>query len=390
MTARSSQRLEIFERIEDVPPTWDEIVGGDRCLGLLRPFLRVVERHSASERKPRYLLYTSSHGSAIAVGEILDHSSAQNPVAGVLLGRLERIFPLGIRPILPMLALRSRVSSDGPLRVSNDSPDPRKVLDGMLQELGEHADRSDLSLVVDAVPSEDHWLTDALSASGYLATLGRPYAELRLGQRSWEDFLAFGRQRNRRAAATIRNEERRALRAGIVFPEWDPNEFEESSLHRLLDAHARRLTGRSLPYEAGFVRALLRAMGRQCQVHLAVHERRVLGVTVMASQGGRGYALFPGLVEREQRRGFLYFNLCLYQPVRRAIESGLSSVAFGNAAYQAKIRRGCRITMTEMLVRPRSAFARTTLKGPFALHRRILERKYGWLRDATPFSFPER
>jgi hypothetical protein len=76
--------------------------------------------------------------------------------------------------------------------------------------------------------------------------------------------------------------------------------------------------------------------------------------------------------------------------IRRAIEEGLTSVAYGNAAYQAKIRRGCTITMTELFVRPRSGLARAILRGPFVLHRKLLARKYAWLRDAPPFSFPRK
>jgi predicted N-acyltransferase len=245
------------------------------------------------------------------------------------------------------------------------------------------------STAVDGVPVRDADLRAALSGRGYLRTTGRAYAELELGHDSWEAFLEDARTRNRKAAGMIRNEESRARREGLVFREWDPAKDDALELHELLDVHARRLNGRPFPFGPEFLPTLSRALGRNLHVLLAARDGQTQGLAVVMTHGTRGYALYPGLIERAERSGLVYFNVTYYQAIRLAIDRGLERMAYGNGVYQAKIRRGCSITMTEIHFRPRSGFVRALLRTPTGFHHRFMERKFAPLSDAAPFSFPE-
>ena len=94
---------------------------------------------------------------------------------------------------------------------------------------------------------------------------------------------------------------------------------------------------------------------------------------------------YPGLLDESERAGSAYFNLMFYHPIRLAIELGLDSIAFGNAALAAKIRRGCTVQAGALYFRPRGRMLRMALGAPVALHRRGLLHKYASFLRASPF-----
>jgi len=102
--------------------------------------------------------------------------------------------------------------------------------------------------------------------------------------------------------------------------------------------------------------------------------------------GKRGYVKYAGLVARADRADFTYFNLVYYEPIRLGISLGLESIAYGNGAYQAKIRRGCTVRANHLYFRPRNPLLRSLLRAPGTSHRRLLERKYAPFLQAPAFS----
>jgi predicted N-acyltransferase len=178
----------------------------------------------------------------------------------------------------------------------------------------------------------------------------------------------------------------RARRDGITIVEWNPAAVPEAELHRLQVEHEQRLNDRAWPFRPGFITALSQSLGEDMRVLLAMSKTRLQGVVVLLKSGNRGYMAYPGMVAKTQRTNFEYFNLVFYHPIRLAIELGLKSIAFGNAALEAKIRRGCVAQARALYFRPREKILRTTLGAPFALHRRGLQRKYAAILRAAPFS----
>ncbi len=385
--ALTSGRLTVYTRAEDLPPIWDSLAqaGG---LSLNRRFLHAIQQSAVESGNKRYLVYQTPTGAAvIAVGELLQQPSTRNPIMSILLGRLNKHIPAARNWLLPMLVLRADLTSDAPiLAVASAGLERTTLLSEMLVALEMHAIRQSWSLAVINVPTNDTALTDTLSQQGYLQTVGRPFAELHLEYDSWEAFLKCAASRSKNAAATIRREINRARREGLVTVEWDPASVPEAELYRLLDEHHRRLNNCGFDYQPGFLTTLTRALGDNVRVLLAMHEGRVHGVVVLAWTGSRGYALYPGMIAKAERTGFVYFNLAYYQPIQLAIEHGLESLAFGNAVFQAKIRRGCTVAETGMFFWPRRSLIRVALRGPVSLHRRLLQHKYAPMLQAPAFS----
>ena len=107
---------------------------------------------------------------------------------------------------------------------------------------------------------------------------------------------------------------------------------------------------------------------------------------MLAWSGSRGYVLYPGMVQKDKRAAFSYFNLVYYAPIRLGLELGLESLAFGNGVFSAKIRRGCHAVETSLFLRPRTPIVRAAVRMPIALHRRVLSRKYAPILQASAFS----
>ncbi len=378
--------LEIFERVEDLPPIWDRVARGGG-LSLCRRFLHAVHESVQASRTMRYLMYRTASGAAmIAVAELLQRPVDRNWVMSTLLGRLSDRVPSALNWLLPMLVLRPELSNDAPFCTLASTPAEREpLLRGMLAALLEEASRQGWSLAVAHISHDDPTMTRALLEQGYLRTLTRPSAALRIEWDSWEGYLRFAARRSKNAAANIRYEVNRARREGLAIVPWNPAEVPEATLNQLLDEHDRRLNGPGQP-PRGLIGNLSQGLGDDVRILLAVREARVQGMVAFALAGTRAYAIYLGLLPRAQRDGFAYFNLAYYHPIRLAIELGLESIAYGNAALAAKIRRGCTAATTALFVRPRHGLLRSALRGPMELHRRALERKYAPIVEAGPFS----
>lgn len=354
-----------------------------------RPFLKVVEQSAVDEGSRRYLVHCTPTGTAaIAVAELLSKPCRHNPVMDILLGRFRGCLGTSRNWLLPMLSLRPELSSDVPIvATASTAQEQSAIVFEMLSALQLRAADEAWSLAVTGVPANDVGLIGALRRLGYLQTEGRPLAELHLQWDSWESYLKQARRCSKNAAATVRQETNRARREGVTFAEWHPGQIPEATLYRLLDDHERRQNGRGFRFRAGFLSTLKQALGDSVRVLLALGgEEQVQGVTVLAFSDRRGYVPFLGLVEKAERTGSAYFNLIYYQPMQRALELGLESLAYGNAAYAAKIRRGCTVAATGLFLRPRHALIRAVSGGPLALHRRVLQQKYAPFLKASAFS----
>ena len=382
----TSGRLTIVERADELPPEWERVARG-RELAFDPRFLRALQPHIIDGSNRRYCIYESESGSTvIATAALIDSTSPRNPVANVLLGRLHNRLPALLDWLLPMLVLRTDTSGETPYCTDATESDRAATLRGLLAALGDHAARQGWSLAIDCVPAEDRAMSAACEERGYLGTLGRPCATMRIQWRTWADYLKSAARHSKRAATNIRTELNRGRREGLAIAEWQTAATPEAELHRLQVEHEARLNARVFPYKPGILGRLADELGEDFKVYLGTCDDQPKGVIAFGRSGNRGYVTFPGLVHKDERAGSLYFNLMYYHPIKLAIELGLDSIAFGNAALEAKIRRGCVVEAGTLCLRPRTAAMRAALRAPLALHRRGLLRKYGRFLQAAPFS----
>jgi predicted N-acyltransferase len=380
-----SGRLTILDRADALPPAWESVARG-RTLGLDPRFLRAFQSNVIDGGNRRYCIYESETGStAIATATLLEPAAARNPVANVLLGRLYGRLPALLDWLLPMLVLRSDTSGEAPYCTDATQARREATLRGFLVALEHHAERQGWSLAFDSVPADDPAMSAACAERGYLRTLARPCAEMRIEWDTWEAYLKSAARHSKRAANNIRTELNRARREGLAIAEWSATATPESDLHRLLVEHEARLNGRESLFRSGLFGRLSEALGGDFKVFLGTCDGRLQGVVAFARSGNRGYVAFPGLLHENERAGSVYFNLMFYHPIRLAIELGLERIAFGNGVLAAKIRRGCTVQAGALCFRPRARILRMALGAPVALHRRGLLHKYASFLRASPF-----
>lgn len=382
----ASGRLTVFDRADDLPPVWQRLTR-EGALGLDPRLLRTLQSNVTDGANRRYFVYEPEPGPAVVASAVLlEPSAARNPVASVLLGRFFGRLPASQDWLLPMVVLRAETTMDAPYCTDAAQPGRRAALGGLLAALEEYADEHGCSIALDSVPADDAAMSAACAERGYLRTLARPTAEMRIEWNSWEDYLKSAARHSKRAATNIRTELNRARREGLEIAEWRATETPEAELHRLVVEHELRLNGRESLIRPGLFGSLAEALGGDFKVFVATCGGRLQGVMAFARSGGRGYATYPGLLEESERVGSAYFNLMYYRPIQLAIELGLHSIAFGNAALEAKIRRGCSVRAGSLCFRPRARALRVALGPAVALHRHGLLRKYGRALHATPFS----
>lgn len=379
-------RFTMFERAEDLPPAWQRLARGGP-LGLDPRLLRILQSNVVDGANRRYFVFEPETGpSVIAAAVLLEPSAARNPVASILLGRLFGVLPASQDWLLPMLVLRAETTMDPPYFADAAQSGRASTLRGLLAALEECAERNGWSLALDSVPADDPEMSAACAERGYLRTLARPSAVMRIEWDTWDGYVKSAGRHSKRAATNIRTELNRARRDGLVISEWRPTEVPETELLRLLVDHELRLNARESPFRPGLFAGLSEALGSDLKVLIATRGGRLQGVVAFVRSGDRGYLTYPGLLPETERVGSVYFNLLYYHPIRLAIELGLHNIAFGNAALEAKIRRGCNVSAGALCFRPRARSMRMALRPAVALHRQGLLRKYGRALRAAPFS----
>jgi hypothetical protein len=90
----------------------------------------------------------------------------------------------------------------------------------------------------------------------------------------------------------------------------------------------------------------------------------------------RGAVPLIGIDHAKDNHAFGYFNLTFYAPIRLALEQELKMITFGNAAYQAKIRRGCLAEPSYVFWRPRGRAGRLLGRQLAASHQAQYRRKF--------------
>jgi predicted N-acyltransferase len=219
-----------------------------------------------------------------------------------------------------------------------------------------------------------------LSQAGFLPRIDCQYHWLNEGYGSFEDFLSVLASRKRKA---IRRERREAVAAGVtierlrggdILPEhWD-------AFFRFYRNTGMRKWGR--PY---LTRAFYDEIGR-------TFADRVL--LVMARREGRYIAGAINFIGRDTLFGrhwgaveehpFLHFEVCYYQAIDFAIETGLKRVEAG-AQGEHKLARGYRPTLTRSAHDIADPALRCAVADYLAQERPAVEREMQALETETPF-----
>lgn len=214
-----------------------------------------------------------------------------------------------------------------------------------------------------------------LRERGYLESKTPSTATLAVEWDDFDGYLAYLHRSSPKAASMVRNERTRARKQGVEIRRIPCDEAGARALYDFASRHYREKNGSDPVYTADFFVRLAAMLGED----FLLFEARRHGARTALSVGVRSvevvWATWVGFAPGERPNDFTYFNLCYYAMADYAPAANIRTVLYGNGAYDAKLRRGCRITECSVFYRPHSGFMRAVATPFFRMHRAWYRRK---------------
>jgi predicted N-acyltransferase len=225
----------------------------------------------------------------------------------------------------------------------------------------------------------DPLLVDILRDAGYLSCRYLPLAEIELKWDTFDDYVANLKKRYKNIGKDIRRERNRCESAGVLLEEPEEIADTDKVFVNLANQTYSKHGDLALPFTEGFFSNLKNELGNELLVCNAQLDGKILGFVTMFTDGSTAWAGSYGLDYTSSASRFVYFNLVLQWPVRKAIELGLNKLVLGRGHYDLKLRRGCTLSDTYFCFKPSSTWSRLI----FARLFRILDGHYAKQIAAT-------
>lgn len=301
---------------------------------------------------------------AAAVCQRLDELDEPRPWIGhdvvtPFFGRLAAIAPPeGILPrdLFPMLLVTPPRSRSNILAVASDlSPSAREqAVRALLRGLREHAESFSASVV--AFPAMDLDATNELTERAPESIAGFAFADFQLAlPASFEEYLARLNAKRRKAA-------RVELKA---FEErgYEVEQKSVSDARAILTAHHEQNLCKyfvEYPQDLAAMIAreredLSRLPDANATVFVGAKEGRAAASAVYLNADGVFHEIVAGLDHTvADPKAYTHFVVAYYEPIRAAIEAGLSRITVGGAAAPTKLLRGFRAVPRAFVLWPLS------------------------------------
>jgi predicted N-acyltransferase len=221
-------------------------------------------------------------------------------------------------------------------------------------------------------------IREAARLRGYRESFATSEAVMDVAWSSPEEYLS---SRSKNVQRTLRNELAWVHDQGIRIS-WESDlRPHASALDALYRGSYVTRTGRVANLPADFFNELAKQRSAGVRAQCAWKGQALLGMAV-ALDGGDALDIGLSAESDETRRGLLYQHCLCYDPVRVAIDDGLTRIHLGPGSLYAKLLRGARLNTRMTLVRGLTPTARVALRvlAPLtnarnaAKHRRLLSR----------------
>lgn len=256
---------------------------------------------------------------------------------------LERL-GLGLRPVLSVQSPFS-LSSD----ILGDSGAlPRTVLEEVFGLLEETAWRERAKAVVWPFvdPADDAVLATARER-GYAVVDTGVTARLRMRWGSFEEYVA---SRSKSVRRTIRADLAGLDAGGLETVSTSDYRVHAGDMDALYRQAYRRRNGRDARVGSGFFDHLARRAAPEIWAQITSSGGRIVGTSVNLAAGSVMDGTFAGFAA-PAHGGPAYLSDLIYEPIRLACRSGISTIDLGMSALYPKVLRGARLRRRVALVR---------------------------------------
>lgn len=355
--------ISLAESIAGINPSeWDEIADGSVLAS--HACQRLTEETSAAGPQCRYFLARENSKLQAALAWWVERSDGRiRMLEETLFGSLQRVPRLfGVRTLPAMncgglLCWHSNVF----FRPGLPEAERTRLFEALLAQMEHEAERAGCVICFRNIPRTARGLSDVFVSRGYLRSPELPVCYLDIEWDSFDGYLRGLKKHHQWTSKNIRAELNSGRRAGVIISQVENPAPIYDQLHRLMDAHNRRLNGRPFPYRPEFFQKLKAYLDGRAIVYTATLQERIIAALVMFCEKGVTFVPMVGIDDEFVRKHSLYFNLVFNRPIEDAIKTGTSRLYFGRKVYGAKLRRGCRLAGGDLFVRGKNGLGRGVL-----------------------------
>lgn len=367
-------QIQHYDSVSAIDPIeWDR-------LGVISGFssydwLRVVERYATSPYTPRYVVaYVHERPVGAIVLELVNNVDREGGIVRRALGGRRVLRHTFGKYLTPHLVAGTPFGYGGQflIDVHVESSRRRRIIEELLSAAEALSTSLRAPLWFSDVLADDVLLMDTLKGAGYLSSRYLPLAEIEIRWKTFEDYVDALKNESKNVAKDIRRERNRCRAAGVFLEEPTELRDREETFIQLANQTYGKHGDLSFPFQEGFFSSLRQAVGEKLVICNAQMDDKVLGFVTMLSDGNTAWAGSYGLDYTNDASRFVYFNLVLQWPVRKAIELGLKKLVLGRGHYELKLRRGCSLNHTYFFFKPSSGLSTPIYARLF----RMLDRRY--------------
>ena len=367
-------RLQHYDSMSAIEPLqWRQLdaLSGFSSYG----WLKTVEHCASGPYAPHYIVaYCQEKPVGAVILELVNDVDRENAIVRRVFGGRRLLRHTFGKSLVPNLVAGTPFGYGGQFLVNTGTGRVQNVR--VVRELLLAAERLSATLGAPLwfsdVLATDALLIDTLRDAGYLSSQYLPLAELSIDWGSFDDYVAALKKQHKNVAKDIRRERNRCRSAGVLLEEPAELTNRDKNYVQLANQTYSKHGDLAFPFSVGFFSGLKNELGDDLLVCEAKKDGTTLGFVTMISDGRTAWAGSYGLDYSDSASAFVYFNLVLQWPVRKAIELGLERLVLGRGHYALKLRRGCKLSDTYFFFRPSHGLSRHVYKGLF----RMLDRHY--------------
>jgi predicted N-acyltransferase len=367
-------RLQHYDSVSAIDPLlWGRL---DALSGFSNfAWLTTVERHAVGSYAPHYIVaYKQEEPVGAVVLELINDVDRENSIVRRVFGGRRLLRHTFGKSLVPNMVGGTPFGYGGQFLLTAGADRRQKAR--IVRELFLAAEKLSESLGValwfSDVLESDSLLTDILRDAGYLSCRYLPLAEIEIKWDTFDDYVATLKKQHKNVGKDIRRERNRCHSAGVILEEPQDLADRDKIFINLANQTYSKHGDLALPFGDGFYSDLKNELGDDLLVCNAQAEDNVLGFVTMLSDGNTAWAGSYGLDYTSSASRFMYFNLVLQWPVRKAIELGLKKLVLGRGHYELKLRRGCTLSDTYFCFKPPSTWSTPMYARLF----RMLDRHY--------------
>jgi len=155
---------------------------------------------------------------------------------------------------------------------------------------------------------------------------------------------------------------------------------QEKKFYDLLNENNIKHNKTPMVFQKDFLNRLKKNCGEDLVIYRSLKHGQLSGVGILLKNKKTGSVAFSGINRQLAQNDATFFNMLFYGPMSDAIAKNLQRLYFGNAMYDMKIRRGCKVEKTFFFHKPRHLFFRPATSLWFYFH-------CLWFKKKLPQSF---